>query len=63
MRNRWGIAVLLIAVGCVFIAQGLGYLRGSSFMVDDIRWALIGLALAVAGFAIAATVFRTRSRP
>ncbi len=63
MRNRWIIAVLLIAVGLVWIGQGLGYLRGSSFMVDDVRWALFGLALAVAGFTIAATALRGRSRP
>ncbi len=63
MRNRWIIAVLLIAVGAVFIGQGLGYLRGSSFMVDDVRWALIGLALAVAGSAIAVIALRARSSP
>ncbi len=63
MRNRWVIAVLLIAVGLVWIGQGLGYLRGSSFMVDDIRWALLGLALAAVGLIIGATALSARSRP
>ncbi len=63
MRNRWIIAVLLIAVLLVWIGQGLGYLRGSSFMVDDIRWALIGLGLAVVGLVAGATAFSARSRP
>lgn len=63
MRNRWITAVLLIAVGLVWIGQGLGYLRGSSFMVDDIRWGLIGLALAVVGLVVGATAFSARSRP
>ncbi|MBA3235806.1 MAG: hypothetical protein H0T59_07435 [Chloroflexi bacterium] len=62
MRNRWVIAVLLIAVGLVWIGQGLGYLRGSSFMVDDIRWALVGLALAVVGLMVGATALSARSR-
>ncbi len=62
MRNRWIIAVLLIAVGLVWIGQGLGYLRGSSFMVDDIRWALVGLALAVVGLMVGATALSARSR-
>lgn len=47
------LAGLLIVVGAVFIGQGFGLLRGSSFMVDDRRWALIGAALVVAGVAIA----------
>ncbi len=63
MRNRWIIAGFLIAVGLVWIGQGLGYLRGSSFMVDDIRWALIGVAMAVVGLIIGAIAFSAPSRP
>jgi hypothetical protein len=40
---------MLLAVGVVWVGQGLGVFRGRSFMVDDVRWAVAGLALAVAG--------------
>jgi hypothetical protein len=43
---------LLALVGLVWIGQGLGILRGSSFMVDDIRWAIAGGALVAAGVAL-----------
>ena len=49
MRGRLITGVLLALVGAVWIGQGLGLLRGSSFMVDDIRWALFGAALATVG--------------
>ena len=45
MRIRWIGAVGLAAVGLVWIGQGLGLLRGSSFMVDDVRWAAAGAIL------------------
>ena len=56
-RRRWAVAFVLVAVGLVWIGQGTGFLRGSSFMVDDVRWALIGAVLALAGLVI---VFRVR---
>jgi hypothetical protein len=34
------------------MAQGLGLIRGTSFMVDDIRWTWIGLAVILGGLAI-----------
>jgi hypothetical protein len=40
---------VLVAVGLVWIGQGFGLLRGSSFMVDDLRWALAGAVLVVGG--------------
>jgi hypothetical protein len=46
------VAGLLIVIGAVFVGQGFGLLRGSSFMVDDRRWALIGALLVVAGIVI-----------
>jgi hypothetical protein len=46
------LAGLLIVVGAVFIGQGFGLLRGSSFMVDDRRWAVIGAVMVVAGIVI-----------
>ncbi len=49
--------IVLVAVGLVWVGQGLGLLRGSSFMVDDVRWAMIGLVLVAAGALVA---WRTR---
>jgi hypothetical protein len=40
---------LLALVGLVWIGQGLGLLRGSSFMVDDVRWAIAGVVAAIVG--------------
>ena len=51
------VGFVLIAVGAVWIGQGLGLLRGSSFMVDDIRWAAAGAVFAVVGGAL---VWRAR---
>ncbi len=49
MRTRSIVAGILIVVGSVWIGQGLGLIRGSSFMVDDTRWAIIGVGMIVAG--------------
>ncbi len=62
MRTRWIIAAILVLVGAVWIGQGLGLLRGSSFMVDDPRWALIGVGMVAAGLAVGWTAFRSRAR-
>lgn len=51
-RTRAIVAVILIAVGLVWIGQGSGILKGGSFMVGDVRWALIGAAAFVAGLAM-----------
>jgi hypothetical protein len=48
-RSAYIAAGLLIVVGAIFVGQGLGILRGSSFMVGDPRWAVIGAALIVLG--------------
>jgi len=60
VRTRWIIAAILVVVGAVWIGQGLGLIRGSSFMIDDIRWAIIGAAMLVGGLAIGWTAFRSR---
>jgi hypothetical protein len=59
MRGVVTTGVLVALVGVVFIGQGLGYLRSSSFMVDDRRWALIGAAMVVLG---AVLLLRGRAR-
>jgi hypothetical protein len=60
MRGRVIVALAMLAVGLVWIGQGLGVLRGSSFMVDDLRWAAIGAILLVVGGIIAISAWRTR---
>jgi hypothetical protein len=55
------VAILLAIAGTIFIGQGLGIIRGSSFMVDDQRWALIGLVMDVAAAGIAWVTLRARS--
>jgi hypothetical protein len=54
MRGRIAAGILAALVGLVWIGQGLGILRSSSFMVDDPRWAVIGAVLVVAGIGLAA---------
>lgn len=62
MRTRWILAVGLAAVGLVWIGQGLGLLQGSSFMVDDIRWAVAGAVLLIAGAVLGWLAIRGRPR-
>lgn len=52
MRRGVVAGALLALVGLVWIGQGLGILRGSSFMVDDIRWAIAGVAMVATGLTI-----------
>jgi len=42
--------------------QGLGILRGSSPMVDDVRWAIDGLGLMGIGAVVGWTALRSRRR-
>lgn len=57
-RAPYVLGGLLVASGAIFVAQGLGILRGSSFMVDDLRWSWIGGGLVVGGIALAALAWR-----
>ena len=49
MRGRVITGASMAFVGAIWVGQGLGLLRGSSFMVDDTRWALAGAVAAVIG--------------
>ena len=62
MRTRWIMAAGLAAIGLVWIGQGLGLLRGSSFMVDDLRWAIVGALCLGGGAVLAWNALRNRSR-
>ena len=58
MRGRLITSALLVVVGLVWIGQGLGLLRGSSFMVDDLRWAAAGVVAVVVGVVLAVSARR-----
>ena len=62
MRTRATVAIGLAVVGLVWIGQGLGLIRGSSFMVDDPLWAVAGLALVVGGVRLGGLTLRNRHR-
>ena len=61
-RTRTIVAFVLIATGLVWIGQGTGLLRGSSFMVGDPLWAWIGAAAVVAGAVVAGSIVRSARR-
>jgi hypothetical protein len=60
LRGRLITGILLVLVGGVWIGQGLGLLRGSSFMVDDIRWAVAGIGAVVVGNVLIVSARRLR---
>jgi hypothetical protein len=62
MRGRLIVAALVAVVGLVWMAQGFGLLPGSGFMDGDIRWALGGAALVVAGSLVAVSAWRSGRR-
>ncbi len=63
MRWRIILAAVAATVGLIWIGQGLGLLRGSSFMVDDRGWAVAGIALVVVAAALAVSASRARRPP
>ena len=62
MRGRVIVGVALMVVGLVWIGQGLGFLPGSGFMNDDVRWAIIGAILIAVGAVLAVTAWRARPK-
>jgi hypothetical protein len=53
VRLLLGLALVLALAGGTFALQGIGVPIGRSFMIGDLRWAAIGLALLAIAAAIA----------
>lgn len=51
MRSRVVVALLIGAVGLVFLGQGLGLIPGS-YMTGDRTWAVIGVLMIVIAFVV-----------
>lgn len=62
MRGQLITAASLVVLGLIWIGQGLGLLRGSSFMVDEPFWAVAGTLFAAFGLILAFSAWRG-SRP
>ena len=60
IRSRTILAIILVAIGLVWIGQGTGVLKGPGFMVGDTKWAVIGAVAAVAGIALGWLELRRR---
>ena len=58
--SRTILAIILVAIGLVWIGQGTGVLKGTGFMVGDTKWAVIGAVAAVAGIALGWLELRRR---
>ena len=57
-RGRLLTAASLVVVGLIWIGQGLGLLRGSSFMTDEPFWVVAGALFVAAGAALALIEWR-----
>ena len=53
------VGVLMVALGAIWILQGVGFLPGS-FMTGQVQWAVYGCIVAVAGVVV---VFWSRRKP
>lgn len=51
------VALVLLLAGTTFTLQGLG-IKGSSFMLGDPLWAVIGAGLVIVSFALVWRAFR-----
>ena len=50
MHRTWTVVgAVLLLTGAVWVGQGTGILRGSSFMTGDPLWAVLGIAAGVFG--------------
>ena len=62
MRGRLITAASLAVLGLIWMGQGLGLIRGSSFMTGEPFWAAVGAVFVVAGLLLAFSAWRG-SRP
>lgn len=46
------VGAILVLMGGTWFFQGIGVIRGSSFMVDSATWVLIGAVVAILGVAL-----------
>jgi predicted anti-sigma-YlaC factor YlaD len=60
IRSRAILAIILVAIGLAWIGQGTGVLKGTGFMVGDMKWAVIGAVAALAGIALGWLELRRR---
>jgi hypothetical protein len=58
MRGRLTAGILVGLTGLVWIGQGLGIIRNQSFMVDDLRWSVIGIGMVAVGVALVVSARR-----
>ena len=56
------LGVVALAIGGLWIGQGLGFIPGS-FMTGDPTWFYIGLVVAVVGIVLIASALARRRRP
>ena len=63
IRTRTILAIILIALGLVWVGQGTGLLAGRSFMVGDPRWTAIGAGCVLVGIALGWLEVRRRAKP
>ena len=63
MRTRWIIAAVLVIIGAVWFAQGLGFFPGSGFMNGDRTWSVIGAILVGSGVVVGWSALRKRRPP
>ena len=59
-RTRVIVACICIAAGLVWIGQGSGVLKGSSFMVGDPIWVWIGVVVVLVGAILGWLELRSR---
>ncbi len=63
IRARTILAIILVAIGLVWVGQGTGLLAGRSFMVGDPRWTAIGAVCVVVAVALGWLEIRRRAKP
>jgi hypothetical protein len=54
---------IIVATGLVWIGQGTGLIKSSSFMTGDPFWAWTGLVAVVVGIGLIAWAMRARPQP